>query len=687
MIGQLGFACVIIALVLAMAQAIVPLYGAQKGLSQLIQMGRLLARAQFFFVLLSFVLLVNLFLSNDFSIQYVWRNSSTVLPWYYRITATWGSHEGSLLLWCLILAGWTLVVSIYSKHLPEPFVARVLSVMGFISVGFLIYIVALSDPFAPLVDLDNQLKPLLLATEGRGLNPLLQDIGMIIHPPMLYLGYVGFCVAFSFAIAALIEGRLDAVWARWSRPWINMAWVFLTLGIMLGSWWAYYELGWGGWWFWDPVENASFMPWLVGTALVHSLAVTEKRSAFHTWTLMLAIIAFSLSLLGTFLVRSGILNSVHAFGNAPGRGIYMLVFLVLVIGIPLYLYSKRANRIKSVGRFEVLSRESFMLVNNVGFVVIAACVLLGTLYPIIYSTFIKGSMSVGEPYFNLVFLIFMLPLAALAVVAPQVKWKKDKAENILKKLSIPFVLTIIAVLLFLFQFDISIGVSLVLGLVVWIFINGFDPLLYRMRKKKSILLGFKSLPAAGYGMMIAHLGIGVFILGACSVSNFNISKDVVLKVGEHFQIKQYQFHLNSVQWKTGANYYAFSADVSLMRDGVEVTRLYPQKRSYFRQAANLMTEAGIDPKLQRDMFITLIEPLDRAILGVLKTNRFEVDEAFIKTVNDQIKSQGWIFRLQYKPFVRLIWLGAIFMALGGLIAASDKRYRKVKSKPKKGVSA
>jgi cytochrome c-type biogenesis protein CcmF len=602
---------------------------------------RPVAIGHFVFILLAFCLLTYSFIQNDFSVMYVAKNSNTGLPLAYRISAVWGAHEGSLLLWAFLLACWTVAVAIFSRSLPQIMVARVISIMGMVSIGFLLFMLFTSNPF-------DRLFP--AALEGRDLNPLLQDPGLIFHPPMLYMGYVGFSVAFAFSIAALIGGNLDATWARWSRPWTTIAWAFLTIGIALGSWWAYYELGWGGWWFWDPVENASFMPWLVGTALLHSQAVTEKRGAFKAWTVLLAIFAFSLSLLGTFLVRSGVLVSVHAFATDPARGTFILAFLVIVIGSSLALYAWRGPKVVGGGEFGGFSKETFLLVNNLLLVVTAVTVLLGTLYPLIMDAAGFGKLSVGAPYFNMVFVPLMLPLCFLMGVGTITRWKQDQPERVFKQLWKFFVaaLLIAVVFLFLYATEIKPMVLLAVFVATWVFITAIGAWKKQLGTRKQ-----KRITPAFLGMTLAHIGIAMFIIGVTLVETYHIEKDIRMDRSQSTMIGDYEFRFMGTSHIDGPNYSAERGNIQVLQDNQVIATLYPEKRIYHTQR-NPMTEAGIDPGLFRDLFVALGEPLENG---------------------------AWSLRIYYKPFIRWIWLGCLFMGFGGFIAATDRRYRlRVKNK-------
>ncbi|MGD2118026.1 MAG: heme lyase CcmF/NrfE family subunit [Chromatiales bacterium] len=639
MIPELGHVALILALVLAFVQATIPLIGAQKRISSWILLARPVARAQFLFMLLAYLALTYAFLTHDFTVKYVASNSNTQLPTLYQVSGVWGAHEGSLLLWALVLSIWTLMVTYFSRSVPEVMVARVLAVLGMISIGFLLFMLLTSNPFERLVP---------SPVEGRDLNPLLQDIGLAIHPPMLYMGYVGFAIPFAFAIAAMLGGQLDAAWARWSRPWTNVAWLFLTIGIALGSWWAYYELGWGGWWFWDPVENASFMPWLVGTALMHSLAVTEKRAAFKAWTVLLAIFTFSLSLLGTFLVRSGVLTSVHAFASDPERGVFILMFLVVVIGGSLALYAWRAAEIRSRVHFEIMSRETALLVNNVILVVAAASVLLGTLYPLLLDALDLGKISVGPPYFNSVFVPLTAPLVVLLGAGIMVRWKQDSFANLWPKLQLPLVLSLVAGVVFVFammpEFKLQAAIGMVLAF--WVVLSSAVDLRAKLANGRR----FWSLPRGYFGMLCGHIGIAVFVVGITLVSLYSTEKDVRLAPGDSVELGGYQFTFKGAREFRGPNYIASEGLVEATEPGGDVIVLEPQKRVYLVQK-NPMTEAAIDAGLTRDLFVALGEKLD--------------------------EQGGWSLRLYHKPFIRWIWLGALIMAFGALLAATDPRYRKL----------
>jgi cytochrome c-type biogenesis protein CcmF len=654
MVPEIGQFALILALLLALTQATLPLIGAARGNRSWIAVAVPAGQAQFIFVAIAFGCLAYSFIVNDFSVLNVAINSNSRLPLQYRLAATWGSHEGSLLLWSLMLGVWTVAVSLFSRHLPDDMVARVISVMGIVSVGFLLFMLLTSNPFARLLP---------AAPDGRDLNPLLQDPAMVAHPPMLYMGYVGFSVAFAFAISALISGRLDATWARWSRPWTTVAWMFLTCGIALGSWWAYYELGWGGWWFWDPVENASFMPWLVGTALIHSLAVTEKRGGFKSWTVLLAIAAFSLSLLGTFLVRSGVLTSVHAFATDPKRGIFILSFLVIVIGGSLLLYAWRAKSVGLGSRFEVVSRESLLLSNNVLLTVAAASVLLGTLYPLIIDALGMGKLSVGPPYFNSVFVPLMVPAVFLMGVGPIARWKKASLPELAVRLRWAFLASVVTALLLPFVLGqwkplVSLGLMLALWIVATTVVNLRD----RIKTGPGQLNVFQKLAMQSrsyYGMQLAHLGVAVFVVGVTMVTGYQTEQDVRMDIGDTVNSGGYTFRFNGVANVAGPNYRAARAEIEVSKDGAVVNRMYPEKRSYI-STQNVMTETAIDSGVFRDLYISLGEP---------------------------VSSGAWSVRVYYKPFVGWIWGGAVLMAMGGGLALSDRRYAVTARKQREALAS
>ena len=647
MIPELGNFALIVALLVAIVQGTLPMLGAALDRPRLMAVARPAARVQFALIGVAFASLAWSFVANDFSVQNVAANSNSELPLHYRIAATWGSHEGSLLLWTLMLGGWSFAVSVFSRNLPAHLAARVLAVMGLVNIGFLSFLLFTSNPFARLVP---------PAPEGRDLNPLLQDPGMVFHPPLLYMGYVGFSVAFSFALAALIGGRLDATWARWSRPWTTVAWAFLTAGIALGSGWAYYTLGWGGWWFWDPVENASFMPWLTGTALIHSLAVTEKRGAFRSWTVLLAILAFSLSLLGTFLVRSGVLTSVHAFATDPARGVFILAFLAIVIGGSLALFAWRAGAVGLGGTFAMVSRESMLLANNIVLVVAMASVLLGTLYPLFLDALNLGKISVGPPYFDAVFYPLMAPAVFLMGVGPMARWTRSPVPELAARLKWALAVALVSALLLpLLLGHWSPLIALGLFLALWLFATTAVNLWQRIKgsRQSGIVARLAANPPAYYGMLLAHFGVGVFIVGVTLVKGYEIERDVRLDVGETVVVGAYEFRFLGVTPAPGPNYRALVGAVEVRRDGQLLETLKPEKRIY-NASGQTMTIAAIDTRLAGDRYVSLGEPVGGG-----------PDET----------GGAWSVRIYLKPFVDWIWLGAFVMALGGFVAVSDQRYR------------
>jgi cytochrome c-type biogenesis protein CcmF len=644
-IPEIGHFALILALSLAVCQGIIPLVGAHRKDAAMMAVGRTAANGHLFFVAFAFGCLVWAFVQSDFSVLYVANHSQLSLPTIYKVSAVWGAHEGSLLMWILILAIWTVAVSYFSHNLPPEFSARVIGVLGLLSVGFLLFTLLTSNPFERLTP---------APADGADLNPLLQDPGLAIHPPILYTGYVGFSVAFAFAIAAMISGNLDQKWAKWTRPWTTVAWLFLTVGIALGSWWAYYELGWGGWWFWDPVENASFMPWLVGTALIHSLAVTEKRGLFKSWTLLLAIAAFSLSLLGTFLVRSGILVSVHAFATDPTRGFFILGFLGVVILSALLLYAWRAPGLDSAAGFAPLSRETFLLLNNVLLVIAALLVFIGTLAPLVVEVLNAGKISVGAPWFNVAFAIPMIPLVLLMGMGMHAAWRSQPVQPWLRILRIPAIIALVVGIAIPVVHGGAFGVLAVVGCIagVWIIVVSLIQPLRAWRSKVR-------LTPAVLGMSLAHIGVGLFVLGVTMVNTFGIETDRALRPGESIEIGKYQYEMRELRDVQGPNYSAREAVIEIRRNGEFVSEVRPQKRQYLVQKSP-MTEAGIDAGLMRDLFVAM---------------------------GDQIGTDTWSVRVQYKPMIRFIWLGCLVMALGGLVAASDRRYRMARAESRVGEAA
>lgn len=652
MIAELGNYALALALAISVLLAILPIWGAEKQNSTLIALARPMTWAMFLVLTISFGSLFYLFAVNDFTVQYVVNNSNSRLPLEYRLSAVWGAHEGSLLLWVWLLSLWSVGVAAFTRKMPEDAVARVLGLMGLISIGFLVFVIFTSNPF------DRTFPN--FPVDGRELNPMLQDVGLIFHPPLLYMGYVGFSVAFAFAIASLMTGRLDTAWARWSRPWTMAAWVFLTLGIVLGSWWAYYELGWGGWWFWDPVENASLMPWIAGTALIHSLAVTEKRGTFKAWTVLLAILAFSLCLVGTFLVRSGILVSVHAFASDPTRGLYILAYLVIVVGGSLLLYAFKGSQIKSLDNYERYSRESMLLINNILLMAFLSVVFLGTLLPLIHKQIGLGTISIGAPFFDQMFMILMVPFAFVLGIGPLVKWRRDQVSAIRK----PVIIALIIMALLGFGlpslFRNMMTVSVVLGTMMSVFIVllSLYELHQRATHRHSFFTGVFKLSRSHWGMVLAHLGVAMTVFGIAFSQNFSIERDVRMNVGDKAQILDYQFEFKGIKITDGANYQGGTAELEITRSGKYEATLNAEKR-FYNVSRMGMTEAAIDWGFTRDLYAALGEKLD---------------------------DNSWAVRLYYKPFIRWIWIGGLFMALGGLLCMMDKRYR-LRVENKKVVAA
>jgi cytochrome c-type biogenesis protein CcmF len=644
MIPEIGQSTLLGALLITLVMGTLPLIGASTGNQRLMKVGQTGATAQMLLVGIAFVMLIWAFIAQDFSVEYVARNSNSQLPLQYRFSAVWGSHEGSLLLWELILCLWTFLVAIFSRRLPDDFRARVLGVLGWISCGFLMFIIFTSNPFTRLMP---------SAVDGLDLNPLLQDPGLIIHPPMLYMGYVGFSVSFAFAVAALLGQQVNRDWVRWSRPWTHVAWAFLTIGIALGSWWAYYELGWGGWWFWDPVENASFMPWLVGTALIHSQAVTEKRGTFRNWTLILAISTFSLCLLGTFLVRSGVLTSVHAFASDPTRGVFILAYLFVVVGGSLLLFAIRAPAMVQGSNFSGLSRETLLLINNLLLVVICAMVLTGTLYPLLLDALDAGKISVGPPYFGTLFALLLVPIAALLPLGFHTKWQEDKFRRLFGELLWPAIFAVLgagATALFLPNAG-GWGIAGVAA-SFWIISSSIIYYIRRMGALKGQRPGRSET-----GMTLAHLGVGLFLIGASLTNAISSEKHLRMEAGDSFELAGYNFVFEGTRGVRGPNYVADEGEFIVYKSGERVTSLYPQKRRY--SSGQVMTEAALDPGLTRDLYVSLGEALDN-------------------------RGSAWAIRIYHKPFIRFIWLGALFMMAGGFLAAADKRYRRgatIKSSP------
>jgi len=639
MIPEIGHFALILALGVSLSLGLIATVGGQHNRADWMAFARPGAQALWFLTMLSFGCLTYAFFTNDFSVVYVAQHSNSKLPDMYRIAGVWGGHEGSLLLWQLMLSSWMLAVSLFSRQLPAVMVSRVLGVLGLVSVGFLLFMLITSNPFLRLSEIPE---------DGRDLNPLLQDPGLVFHPPLLYMGYVGMAIPFAFAIAALLNGRLDAAWARWSRPWATAAWIFLTLGIALGSWWAYYELGWGGWWFWDPVENASFLPWLVCTALIHSLAVTEKRGLFRNWTIILAITSFALSLLGTFLVRSGVLTSVHAFATDPTRGVFILLFLAVVVGGSLLLYALRASKVRAGGSFALVSRETFLLINNVLLATAAASVLLGTLYPLLVDALNLGKLSVGPPYFNAVFAPIMMVVMLFMVIGSYARWKNDSAAELVKKLrpvAIASVLLGCSLPLLAGKWHALVAMGLTLSF--WIILASVVQI-YRHLKDKG---PGQVTPLSYWGMHIAHMGIAICVIGVTMVEGYEAERDVRMGMGDTVTVSGYTFKLTDMGERLGPNYKAVVATIELTQNGKMITTLHPEKRTYLSSTMP-MTEAAIHSRLSGDVYVSLGEKLDDST------------------------APAWAMRVYHKPFVTWIWFGCLIMALGGTIATLDRRYRK-----------
>ncbi|AHG74063.1 Cytochrome c-type biogenesis protein CcmF [Mannheimia sp. USDA-ARS-USMARC-1261] len=641
MIAELGNYALALALAISVLLAILPIWGAEKHNSTLIALARPMTWAMFLALTVSFGSLFYLFAVNDFTVQYVVNNSNSRLPLQYRLSAVWGAHEGSLLLWVWLLSLWSIGVATFTRKMPEDAVARVLGLMGMISIGFLVFVIFTSNPF------DRTFPN--FPVDGKELNPMLQDVGLIFHPPLLYMGYVGFSVAFAFAIASLMTGRLDTAWARWSRPWTMAAWVFLTLGIVLGSWWAYYELGWGGWWFWDPVENASLMPWIAGTALIHSLAVTEKRGTFKAWTVLLAILAFSLCLVGTFLVRSGILVSVHAFASDPTRGLYILAYLVVVVGGSLLLYAFKGSQIKSLDNYERYSRETMLLINNILLMAFLSVVFLGTLLPLVHKQIGLGTISIGAPFFDQMFMILMVPFAFVLGIGPLVKWRRDQVSVIRKPVIITLILMALLGFALPYLFRNTITVSVVLGTMMSVFIVllSLYELQQRATHRHSFFAGLFKLSRSHWGMVLAHLGVAMTVFGITFSQNFSVERDVRMNVGDKAEILDYQFEFKGIKITDGANYQGGTAELEITHNGKYEATLNAEKR-FYNVSKMGMTEAAIDWGFTRDLYAALGEKLE---------------------------DNSWAVRLYYKPFIRWIWIGGLFMGLGGLLCMMDKRYR------------
>ncbi|WP_416138100.1 heme lyase CcmF/NrfE family subunit [Halomonas sp. HK25] len=648
MIPEIGHYALVIALLLAAVQAVMPLAGAATRRPLWMAYARPMASGQFLFVAIAYACLTASYMLDDFSVVNVANNSNSMLPWYYKFSAVWGNHEGSVLLWSLMLAGWGYFASRFSRELPRDMVARVMGVMGLVCVGFLLFILVTSNPFERILP--------HVPADGADLNPLLQDIGLILHPPMLYMGYVGFSVVFAFAIAALLGGRLDAAWARWARPWTNLAWACLTVGIALGSWWAYYELGWGGWWFWDPVENASLLPWLTGTALMHSLAVTEKRGAFKSWTLLLAITTFSLSLLGTFLVRSGVLTSVHAFANDPSRGFFILILLGITVGLSLLIFALRAPRVSHKVGFGWLSRDALLLINNLMLVIMTVTVLMGTVYPLLLDALDLGKISVGPPYFNALFVPLTLIMSVFMGLGPISRWKDTAPSLLVRRLWLAAVVAVVlgAALPLIFAERWSAPVAIGLIAALWIVLPMLRDLYDKIRRASSIGAGLKKLSLAYWGMQLGHLGVAVTIVGVAVVSNYNIERNVRMGPGDSVQVAGYTFTMTELTDRRGPNFLADRAVIEVQRgDRQRSFTMNPEKRLYLATGMP-MTQVALRPGLFRDLYVAMGEDLGDG---------------------------SWAMRVQYKPFVRWLWLGALLMSIGGILAVADKRYRRMATAP------
>ncbi|WP_276208191.1 heme lyase CcmF/NrfE family subunit [Halomonas sp. NO4] len=644
MIPEIGHFALVIAMLMAAVQAVMPLAGASLRRPLWMAYARPMAAGQLLFVVIAYLCLTASYLLDDFTVANVANNSNSMLPWYYKLSAVWGNHEGSVLLWSLMLAGWSYMAARFSRDLPRDMVARVVGVLGLVGLGFLAFVLVTSNPFDRL--LPNA------PSDGADLNPLLQDIGLILHPPMLYMGYVGFSVVFAFAIAALLGGRLDAAWTRWARPWTNLAWAFLTVGIALGSWWAYYELGWGGWWFWDPVENASLLPWLTGTALMHSLAVTEKRGAFKSWTVLLAIFTFSLSLLGTFLVRSGVLTSVHAFANDPARGFFILVLLGITVGLSLLIFALRAPRVSHKTGFNWLSRDALLLINNILLVIMTITVLMGTVYPLLLDALDLGKISVGPPYFNALFVPLTVIMSIFMGLGPMSRWKRASGRELVKRLwlSGAAAMVIAAFMPFIIGGEWNAWVALGLVTALWIVLPLVRDLLDKMRRASSPVAGLKRISLAHWGMVLGHVGLAVTIVGVAVVSNFAIERNVRMAPGDSVSVAGYTFTMKDLTSRRGPNYIGDGAEFEVRRgDSRRSFTMNPEKRTYIARGMP-MSQVALRPGLFRDLYLAMGEDLGDG---------------------------SWAMRVQYKPFVRWLWLGALLMAAGGVLAVADRRYRRL----------
>ena len=646
MIPELGQFSLILAFCLSIILGAFPIIGAHRNNLLWMSLARPLTAGVFVFLGISILILAYAFATDDFSVQFVAQHSNSALPTRYKLTAVWGGHEGSFLLWTFMLAGWMLAVAIFSKSLPIDFVARVLGVLGLLCGAYILFMLATSNPFDRIIPLP--------PADGADLNSALQDFGFIVHPPTLYMGYVGFSVVFAFAIAALLSGRLDAAWARWSRPWANIAWAILTIGIALGSWWAYYELGWGGWWAWDPVENPPLITWLFGTALIHSLAMTEKRGMFKNWTVLLAILAFSGSLLGTFITRSGLLTSVHAFASDPSRGFFILGILGLAVGGALLLFALRAPLMKSEFGFDLVSREIFLLVNNVILVVASASIFLGTLFPMVYEAVTGDLISIGPPYFNAIFVPLMIILVLFLGVGPLSRWKRTSTAYLIQQLSKVAMagLVVGVVLPFIILLEFSLAATLAVALGAWITLSIVKDISNKVSNKITIWQGLGSLSLSYYGMQAAHFGIAVMFVGVGLTSYFSSEKSVLLQPGQSTELDAYSFTFMQSTPVTGPNYIGDEAQIMVRRNDADIEVLYPQRRVYLASGTP-STEMAIDAGFLRDLFVTL---------------------------GEEKESGAWSMTIYVKPFVRWIWLGAILMAFGGTLAAGDKRYRRLRQR-------
>ncbi len=648
--AELGHYLLVLTFFLSVSLAVFPLLGIYLRHNGLIHMAKPLSYLIFACLLGSFLCLIYSFLLDDFTVKYVASHSNSLLPVQYKVSAVWGGHEGSLLLWVFVLSGWLLAVALRAQHLPLLSYVKVLSVMGWIAVGFVSFLLFTSNPFERTLP--------FFAVDGADLNPLLQDFGLIIHPPLLYMGYVGFAVSFAFAISALIEGEWNSVWARWVRTWTIAAWACLTVGIALGSWWAYYELGWGGWWFWDPVENASFMPWLSGTALIHSLAVTDKRDSFRGWTLALSLTTFSLSLLGTFLVRSGIITSVHSFSNDPERGFFILIFMGIVIGISIILFVFRLDKMTQFAKFSLFSKDVFLLLNNIFLITATFIVFFGTLYPLL-AEFFGRKMSIGAPYFNMLFPVAMYPLLLLMGIGPLLNWKNhdwSRIKFLLIKLAVIALVCAVAVTFMVGEFSLWVFSGLYLS--IWVASSSGFFMLRKNKNNNRLISQVSRKNATNWGMFLAHIGMAITLTGVVVTSIHSVEKDLRVEVGQKVEIGGYQFKMLKSEWVDGPNYEASRVSFSVSSDTQNLGVLAPEKR-YYLAGKQVMTEASIDPGLWRDVYISLGEPLDD-------------------------KRQVWAVRIYVKPLIRWIWLGAIFMAVGGIIATLDRRYKRVKHSQESG---